>query len=170
MRRIGAILCLLFLLIVLYGCVPENYSYNKNDLEENIRSVELIYYTNEDQQHFSSWSKDQTSSIKDFDFSRVEVIEMMDNSKINEFIKIMPNINFLSKYFSYDSPKGTCIRINYNNGDFDILSCIVESKSNAGIVCRYSSDGKVKEFMGIFKFYYDFEFLNLHFFDRKPLK
>ncbi|MDE6691033.1 MAG: hypothetical protein K2K04_03600, partial [Clostridia bacterium] len=60
-------------------------------------------------------------------------------------------------------PKGTCIKLKYADGYFDIISC--NANTFAGYIGTFTSDGKVDNFIGCFSARQSFEYLLQTYFD-----
>ena len=135
-----SIILLFFVLtsLVLTGCDPSSYKYNYEDLNSNVVSIELINYENDEAVELFN----KRERVKPFDFSKLDVIEVLDNDKKSEFLLEFSNIKFLLVWRHLDSPKGESVKINYKDGSFDII-CY-----NSQFSCQYDKLGNVKNFIG----------------------
>lgn len=152
-KQIKAITVLVFLLafcFTLSACDPGNFQFTSDELA-SVTSIELISYDNPEQKHFASWVPDHTSDLKPFDDTKASRLEVLDDDKISDFLDELCEYNILYKYFAYDSPNGTCLKLNYRNGDFLIVWSYYQNGSFSGYIGRYSSDGEVAEFFGCFE-------------------
>ena len=151
MKKIQIVSLLFTLCICLTACDPGNYSFDYEELLNNVAKIELINYDNPDQKRFISWVPDHSSRLVAFIISNMTILE------ISTFLNQLSDISFLYKYYCFNSPKGISIRITYENGDFEIFSCDYESQSYASYVGKYTNNGDVVSFVGSFESYYDFE-------------
>ena len=132
------VLFLLFGLLFVTGCDPASFYYDYEEFELTVESVEIIDYDNDDAvEVFESRDK-----VKAFDFSKMTVIDVISTEKTNDFLLELSQITFLYVWRHYDSPKGECVKINYKDGSFDIISCDVTFS------CQYDKSGNVKKFIG----------------------
>ncbi len=154
----------LILCIVLPACDPNNSRLEYDVLSENIVRVELINYQNPEQKHFSSWVPEQSSELQPYDFTKESVKRILDETRISEFITQLSEANILDKYYAYDSPNGVCLKLTYDSGDFMILYCDSANESYSGYVGEFCANGEVKQFIGSFSSYNDFESLVNDFF------
>ncbi len=122
----------------LTGCDPSSYSYNYEDLNANVMSVELINYENNDAVELF----EKREKVKSFDFSKLSVIKVLPNDKINDFLIDFSKIEFMLVWRHLDSPKGESVKINYYDGSFDII-CY-----NVQFSCQYDKLGNIKNFIG----------------------
>ena len=60
---------------------------------------------------------------------------------VDDFLKEISEIEFLMSWVHADSPNGRCIRIIYENGDFEIIG--------DHYVGSFDSEGNVKRFIGV---------------------
>lgn len=133
------ITCLLVLCFTFSACDPGTFYFTSEDFAEVI-SIELINYDNPEQKRFKSWVPDHTSDLKPFDENKMSRLEILDESKISDFVDYLCECFILDTFFAYDSPNGNCIRLNYSNGDFLIIW--------SSYIGKFTSDGKVSKFFG----------------------
>ena len=148
MKKVAIIsLCLILIALILSSCDPNHINPSKEELE-NVVLIELIRYNNPDQKEFISWVPDHSDDLASFDNSRVEIIEILDNEKFDDFSTAFQSTEILHTYYMCDSPNGVCIRVNYENGEFLIIG-----KDYIGY---FSENGEVSSFLGCFsgRFYY----------------
>lgn len=165
MKTAFTLLLLLFFTISLTACDPGSYSFDIEELNDEIVSVELIDYVNDNQKSFWSWVPNHFADLKPLDMSNISFLESLSEEEIGIFAEELSEVYFLYEYYAFDSPKGICIKINYSNGDFEILSCDYENGSYNGYVGRYNSEGEVVSFTGTFTDLNDFEKLVNNYFD-----
>ena len=85
---------------------------------------------------------EKRDKVKNFDFSKLNVIETLDNENNNEFLLKFSKIEFMLVWRHLDSPKGESIKINYIDGSFDVICYRVQFS------CQYDKFGNVKNFIG----------------------
>ena len=138
MKKIIVLFLFVLNLITLTGCDPSSYYYNYEDLNSNVTSIELINYVNNDAVELF----EKKDKVKNFDFSKLNVKEVLDNDKNSEFLLEFSKIEFMLVWRHLDSPKGESIKINYRDGSFDVICYYVQFS------CQYDKSGNVKNFIG----------------------
>lgn len=159
MNALKKAIIILTLLFSFAACDPAPYFFDYEDLHNEVIRVELIDHENPEQRKFRSWVKDHSRELVPFKLSNMTVLETLDHNDVPTFLKQVSETEFLHKYYVFDSPKGICIRVIYENGDFLILSCDYDNESFGGYVGIYNSEGDVVDFIGSFCRYDDFESL-----------
>ncbi|MCL2529723.1 MAG: hypothetical protein FWE41_05270 [Coriobacteriia bacterium] len=158
MKKLVAIVLAGVLFLTLAACDPMPYSYDRNELQNSVVGIELIYYANPEQKRFKSWVPNHYSKLLPFDFAKMRHIKTLDKEHHNDFITQLSEASMLYRYYSFDSPNGFCIRLLYSNGDFEIITTDYTHDSFQGYAGRYNSEGKVVDFAGTFdwgKYYTD---------------
>lgn len=163
MKKILLFFSMILLLMSLSACDPGTFNYNLEDLSLDVISIELVTYENSDQDRFLSWVPNHFDDLEKLDMTKITVIETLSTEEISSFLEQLSNVMFLSYYYAFDSPSDICVKINYANGDFEILNC--REDSYTGYVGSYNSEGEVVEFVGCFESYYDFQNLVNNYFD-----
>ena len=157
-KRFFFLLCVLLAVLTLSACDPAGFSFRyESELLENAAGAELIDYQNDSQKHFTSWVLNHAGALKDFNVQSATVLKTLDAEKLPAFINALEAADILYEYYAYDSPKGECIRVNYENGDFLILSC--QDGSFTGYIGFFTAEGAVKQFIGCFSEYDGYEAL-----------
>lgn len=129
----------------LVACDPNRYYFNYEDLKNSVAKIELINYNNNE----AKVIKDKENLLS-FDFNRVEIVETLREEFLEEFLLDFSK-TLIFQYWKYsDSPVGICIRIIYNNKDFEIASCTLQNGILYDYVGSFDSNGNVKEFIGGF--------------------
>ena len=142
MKKVTIIsLCLILIVLTLSSCDPLRYSPTEEYLKDVV-SIELIRYNNPDQKDFISWVPDHSDDLVAFDNSRVEIIEILDNEKFDDFATAFQGTEIMHTYYRCDSPDGVCIRVNYENGKFLIVG--------RDYIGYFSENGEVSAFEGCF--------------------
>jgi len=149
-KMLTAIAFMIVFCFTLSACDPSSYRFANEDLAE-VTSIELIKYDNPEQKYFSTWIPDYTSDLKAFDNDKMSSLETLDESRLADFVDDLCGCNILYKYFAYDSPNGTCIKLNYSNGNFLIVWSNYEKDSFSGYIGIFSPVGEVAEFIGCFE-------------------
>ncbi len=158
---------LCFILIILSllfsACDPGHLPIAQESLQ-NVTSVELISYENQQQKHFLSWVPNHFDELAPFDHTLVTILETLPEEKVDDFLQSFSETEILHTYYAYDSPKGICIRVNYTDGHFLIIWANYFENSFAGYIGEYLPDGTVLSFWGSFSglFYYT-DLVNLYF-------
>lgn len=151
LKKLNATIATIFILLIccftLTACDPSSYYFQPEELSDIVK-VELINYNNPQQNHFLSWVPDHTSKLKPFDDSKLSVLETLNEDKITQFTDVLCEFHILYKYYAYDSPNGTCLKLSYSNGDFIIINCNMPSFT--GYIGKFTSDGEVAAFIGCF--------------------
>ena len=143
------------------SCDPAHSTLKYSEFKEEVVSVDLIDYKNDNQKHFASWVPDHESDLAPFVLENASFIKSLDNNTIDTFVKQVCNYTLLVKYYAYDSPKGVCIRMNHKNEDFTILWA--PAGSYAGYIGKFSSNGDVKEYYGCYQANYIDSLLKVYF-------
>ena len=112
--------------------------YHYEWLNSNVKSIELINYENKDAIELF----EQSDSVKPFDFSKMYVIDTMPEEQKSSFLFDFSKIELLMVWRHLDSPKGKSVKINYNDGSFDIICYEVQFS------CQYDIDGNVIQLIG----------------------
>ena len=134
-------LCLILIALILSSCDPLRYSPTEEYLKDVV-SIQLIRYNNPDQKDFISWVPDHSDDLVAFDNSRVEIIEILDNEKFDDFSTAFQSTEVFLDYYDFDSPDGVCIRVYYRNGEFLIIG--------RDYIGYFSENGEVSKFLGCF--------------------
>lgn len=148
------------------SCDPGQYDIDREELNDVV-SVELINYDNPEQKKFSSWVPDHFRKLKPIDLEKCEVLETLPEDMITDFVDYFSEREILNKYYTYNSPKDICIKLNYSDDSFLILWADYENESFRGYVGEYTSEGKVLSFWGSFCALSDYEYLVENYFDCK---
>ena len=138
MKKVITLFLFVSILFSLIGCDPASFHYTYEDLESNVESIELINYNNSDAIELF----EKRNEVKDFDFSKLEIISVLSKEKTNDFLLEFSKIEFMLVWRHLDSPKGKSIKINYIDGSFDIIC--YESQFS----CMYDKTGKALYFIG----------------------
>ncbi len=138
MKKILCLFVFIINLLALIGCDPGSYYYSYEDLNSNVESIELINYDNDEAVELF----EKREKVKPFDFSKLVVIEVLENKKNSDFLLEFSKIKFMLVWRHLDSPKGESIKINYKDGSFDVICYYVQFS------CQYDEFGNVKNFIG----------------------
>ena len=139
--KTAVITILIVLCFTLPACDPVHIKFKQEDLAEVV-SIELINYDNPKRKKFASWVPDHSADLNPIDDSQMSNLEILDESKIPDFIDDLCEKGIFDRYYTYDSPDGICIKLNYANGNYLIIA-----KRYIGI---FSSSGEVVQYIGCF--------------------
>lgn len=145
MRNKLFILLVLLLVPILFSCDPVMINLDIDELETNLVDIELINYENDEQSKFPFWTKDYSDKLLKFDSNKASVIGDLEETKINDFLECLTEFKVIYKYYSFDSPKGRCAKLNYSNGNYIIVGL---EKLNSGYIFKYDENGNVIEDIG----------------------
>jgi hypothetical protein len=96
----------------------------------------------------------------------MEILEILDVAKNEEFISEFSIIEFFQGYSHLNTPKGIGVKINYQNGDFLIITDgTLGEDSYGGDAILYNSDGIFLEFYGSLSWAQNFVDLINEFFE-----
>lgn len=145
MRNKIFILLVLLLVPILFSCDPVMINLDIDELETNLVDIELINYENDEQSKFPFWTKDYSDKLLKFDSNKASVIDDLEETKINAFLECLTEFEVIYKYYTFDSPKGRCAKLNYSNGNYIIVGL---EKINSGYIFKYDENGNVIEDIG----------------------
>jgi len=130
--------------ISLSGCVwdPASYLFDYEKLKEQVATVELINYENEEPKKIKD-----ISEILPYDFDKEEVLETLPADKIDDFIMDLSEIRFLDYSSFAKEPVEICIKITYKNGEFIIITSTLMDVAY-GLVELFNSNGCPIEYIG----------------------
>lgn len=156
MKKIIITFLMILVCPILSACDPSNFMIMDSHLQDII-SIELIHYDNQDQKHFISWVPNQFDNLKTFELDNYTILETLEVEYITSFLNEFKSTDILHNYYAYDSPKDICIKLNYENGNFLIIWSNYKEHSFAGYIGEYLSDGQVLSFWGCFSYikYYE---------------
>ena len=129
---------LLFMVIILTACEPLHLYFTKEEYLNQIESIELIKYNNENY-------KDVDPSIDEiiFNFDKVETIEVLDRDMFEEFLTDYEEIEFHIDNCSVNEPTGYCLVWYLKNGNFIVFSCTGTSAEGVYSMCsEFDSESK----------------------------
>jgi len=160
MKKIILLILLILFTFNLASCFfipqdPGEYYYDYSELKDNVIKIELINYDNP----YAKELFENRDKVIPFDFDKREIIEILSNDKIDDFLQEFSKLKFLMDWKHSDSPKGTSVRIVYENEDFIIISYNIDYSGS------FYADGNVKEFIGELAWKEDFINLVNKYFD-----
>lgn len=165
-KKIGviAIICVLFLLNGLNGCVwdPPSYYFDYENLKGQIEKVEMINYENEKPKKIK-----KVSEILPYDFDKEEVLETLPADKIDSFAIDLSEMGFLINSDSANAPVGICIKVTYKNGEFIIISWTLINDNGYCFVEIFDPQGYLIEHVGWVENRKDFVALVNKYFEHK---
>lgn len=150
MKKLALIAVIVLVAISLTACHPMGHYFDYEELKAAVVSVELINYDNPDSKRINGL-KEET---KPFDFDKVEVLEVLAEEKIDDFLYALSDIEFFKMDYSNkkcnDSANGVTIIVKYSSGDFLVLDS-KEVRKNFFVaeyhnfIALYNSFGELKE-------------------------
>ncbi|XMB72166.1 hypothetical protein RJI07_08665 [Mycoplasmatota bacterium WC30] len=151
MRKLIVIL-LVFISMILISCEPNKYFFKNNTRNDEVTSIELISYSSEDVAVIES-----TDEMMNFNTNNIEVLEMLDTTKNEDFVSEFSNIEFLLGYPHLNTPNGIGVKINYDNGDFLIVTDSLDCEEcYGGDAILYNSEGQFLDYYGGFSWRQNF--------------
>ena len=149
---------------ILTACDPGNYFYDYEILNDNVKRIELINYDNDAAKFYNEILSKTRKEIISFDFDKMEIVEILNEIKIDDFIQNLSKINFLEYWNHSDSPVVMCIRMIYKNDDFEIISFNYYNNEYYNFVGKFDNHGNPIKFIGGFASGSDFvELVNNYF-------
>lgn len=144
MKKTISCIMIICVLVSLGGCVwdPASYLFDYDELKEQIATVELINYENDEPEKI-----DDDSKILPYNFVKEEVLETLVADKINDFVTDLSDIRFLDYSSFAKEPVGICIKITYKDGKFIIITSTLMDVAY-GIVEVFDSNGYPIERIG----------------------
>ena len=136
------ILCLFMIGVqFLIACDPD-FEYDIAWLKENVVSVEMIKYDNEELKLVYD-----RVEILPIDFDKIEIIEKLPDSKIEDFINDYSSSWKMESGVFFAEPVGVCVKMNFVNGDFMIITeeDPKEDFSEFSMIAIFDKDGKVTD-------------------------
>lgn len=145
MKKNILFLLLIILSISLIACDPVIYCFKYNPRNDEIVSIELISYTPDEYAVTES-----TEDMLDFDSDKMEILEVLDTTENENFISDFSKIEFFQEGFPHlNTPKGIGVKINYENGDFVVVTIsFLDDDSDGGDAILYNSEGVFLEYYG----------------------
>jgi len=144
MRKNIILLILMILSISLTACEPVKYFFATNPRNDEIVNVELISYSPDEEAVSES-----TEDMLDFDSYKMEILEVLDTTENEDFISDFSEIEFFQGYPHLNTPKGIGVKINYDNGDFVVVTIsFFSDDSDGGEAILYNSEGVFLEHYG----------------------
>ena len=144
MKKTISYIMIICVFISLSGCVwdPASYLFDYEKLKEQVATVELINYENEEPKKIKD-----ISEILPYDFDKEEVLETLPADKIDDFIMDLSEIRFLDYSSFAKEPVEICIKITYKNGEFIIITSTLMDVAY-GLVELLNSNGCPIEYIG----------------------
>lgn len=125
-------------LIFFTACDPGRHHYDYEHMMSTVESIELIYYDNPSSKKIFSG----INEVQSFDFEKMDVQKTLPMEQNENFISVICDYTFLYAQKHFDSPQGECIKINYKDGNFDII-CV-----GINFSCQYDGSGTVVNMIG----------------------
>jgi len=146
MKKIPLVILITSLCLFLAACDPSHFTYDAYRPSAAITSVELIEYNNPDVKLINNLYSNR--EIKRFDFDKMTTIETLDANTIDDFTITLSGIGMWNHWWIPDSPSDICLRVIYENGEFDVIS--YTDPDGNGYFNRFDSIGKLVKYIGSF--------------------
>lgn len=141
--------CVFFaaLMLFLAACDPGLFFFDYEELVQTVDRVELISYYNPDAKEYLDIKKEK---LRSFNFEKMEILQTLPEEKKEDFLfSVATETAFMVGGRVMDSPSGLCIRLVYQNGDFEILSADEEEDSAEHTYAgSFFENGEVNRFIG----------------------
>ena len=145
MKKFAAVVLLIFVMLSFSACDPSFGSIGEFFDRNGIISADLIEYDNPSAKRINSgfWSsmEDTAKKLLSFDFDKMTVLESVAEEILSDFLSDVSEIAAATTWVHLDSPIGICIKLNYENGDFAIISCGQLYGKEDALGCLYSASG-----------------------------
>ncbi len=143
MKKLSLLLSIL-LVILLVSCEPDKYYFKDNTRNDEVVSIELISYTANDIEIV-----DSIAEMLDFYTDNMTILETLSQSEVEDFMSKFSYIEFFQGYPHLSTPDGTGVKINYENGDFLIVTNNPDGEEpHGGEAILYNSDGQFMDYYG----------------------
>lgn len=142
MRKIIIALCIL-ISITLLSCEPNKYYFKNNTRNDEIVSIELITYNADDIEIV-----DSKGDMLNFNADNMTILETLNQSEVEDFLSEFFCLEFLQGYPHLNTPDGIGVKINYDNGDFLILTDSLVDEDRYGDAIMFNSNGHFLEYFG----------------------
>ena len=163
MKKMISYIMIICVLVSLGGCVwdPAITYFDYDELKEQIATVELINYENENPKIIKD-----ASNVLPFDFAKMEVIETLASDKIDDFVTDLSETGFMDYSSFAKEPVGICIKITYKDGKFiiitstliDVAYALVEVfDSNGFSIEHIGKPGSRKDFVALVNKYFEYK-------------
>ena len=150
MKKVLVIILSVILLFCLSACDTNYYyfDYNEFELTETVDRIELIQYDNSDAKEYSTF---KTGRLLSFDFEKMEILQILPEEDEKDLLFSLAGEEVVFRVGNryMDSPQGLCIRLVYENGDFEIFAADSEEDSAVyPYAGSFFENGEVKRFVG----------------------
>ena len=132
----------------LTACDPAHFSYKYEDLSGNVSRVELIRYDNPEAVQINSYFTQR--GLRAFDFNKMEIVEVLNEDEMVVFFVDLAGIELWNMWGHPNSPAGICIRLVYENDEFEVLSYHTIDSGHHSLLMRYDKKGKIVKYIGSF--------------------
>ena len=160
-KQASVFLLVLFLCLGLAACDPGWYCYDYDKLVDGAISVELFEYDNPGVKRISNLVSNRW--LQGFDFEKMTVVETLPAEHFEDFLLDLSGVNLDNYWWMPDSPEGMCIRVIYENGEFEAFS--YPDLDIGGYAIRFDSKGKILAYTGRVTFRDEFVDLVSSYFD-----
>ena len=136
MKKFILIFLLISVSILACGCDPGAYHFDNKSLTERVKSVELIDYEN-----FNPIEIDVTDDTElIFESDKMKILEVLDEEKIEEFLKDLSVITFHLENKSAKSPVGRGILLIFSDGGYIVISSTKVGRRSYSFVAEFDKN------------------------------
>ena len=150
MKRLIAVLIIIFNIFILSSCIvsdPESIILPKEDMIKEVKSVELVYYKNDNPKEIAMHDGD----ILRYDFNKAQVIEVLNDDKIQDIIEDFCSIRYWENDKIINEPIGWCVKLNLKDDGFYLFFAkIVNDTFFPAKVLQYNKSGELVKYHGSF--------------------
>jgi len=131
---------IIFCAILVACTAPIPFGYDKQELNETVVRVELIYYHQQEVEEVSDFFGTAHRQHLDFSFTLVEYLVTLDEVYHINFFSELSSITFNNHITQDNTPFGIAVVLHFENGGFDVFSEFY--------LGRYDENGIFVEFFG----------------------
>ena len=149
MKKALIVILIITLLSGLLGCDPSPNRLQKDDLLASTVKIELIDYNNENPKLLSLNGIEKPK----FDFSKVTSIATLEESRFEELINYISEIDYLYDGTALNAPMGKTLVLHQSNGNIIVLfGCHYINENNKnfyyGDCYTFDKNGEFVEYIG----------------------
>lgn len=135
MKKLYAVL--LIIIVLLSGCDPGCYYFDADEIADQAVKIQLVICENPSPQKIIV----KEDTVLYFDVEDAEIVETLENEKIEEFAKDLSTVTFHIENESVNAPIGYAVLIHMQNQEIIVLSCTTINGVGYGMAAAFSIDG-----------------------------